>query len=96
MELAVDEQIARISQRIRRWREDDALTLQELAERGGLATSFGHLGANGSCAWADPTRALSVAFIRNEGLRNRFPYFQTAKISGIALRCAQVRDGERG
>lgn len=39
MELAVDEHIARISQRIRRWREDDALTLQELAERGGLATS---------------------------------------------------------
>jgi transcriptional regulator with XRE-family HTH domain len=35
----VDEQIARISRRIRRWREDDALTLQELASRGGLATS---------------------------------------------------------
>lgn len=39
MESAVDEQIARISRRLRRWREDDALTLQELAERGGLATS---------------------------------------------------------
>jgi transcriptional regulator with XRE-family HTH domain len=39
MELALDEQIARISKRIRRWREDDDLTLQELAERGGLATS---------------------------------------------------------
>ncbi len=39
MEHAVDEQIARISRRLRRWREEDALTLQELAGRGGLATS---------------------------------------------------------
>ncbi len=39
MEFAVDERIAHISRRIRRWREDDDLTLQELAERGGLATS---------------------------------------------------------
>jgi len=39
MELAVEEQIARISRRIRRWREEDDLTLQQLAERGGLATS---------------------------------------------------------
>jgi transcriptional regulator with XRE-family HTH domain len=39
MEFAVDEQITRISRRIRRWREEDDLTLQELADRGGLATS---------------------------------------------------------
>ncbi len=39
MAFAVDEQIAHISRRIRRWREEDDLTLQELAERGGLATS---------------------------------------------------------
>jgi transcriptional regulator with XRE-family HTH domain len=39
MEFALDEQIARISKRIRRWREDEDLTLQELAARGGLATS---------------------------------------------------------
>jgi transcriptional regulator with XRE-family HTH domain len=39
MELTVDQQIARVSRRIRRWREDDGLTLQELADRGGLATS---------------------------------------------------------
>ena len=39
MEFAVDEQIARISRRIRRWREEEDLTLQALAERGGLATS---------------------------------------------------------
>ncbi len=39
MDLAVEDQIALISRRIRRWREDDDLTLQELAERGGLATS---------------------------------------------------------
>jgi len=39
MEFAVDEQIARISHRIRQWRSDEDLTLQQLAERGGLATS---------------------------------------------------------
>ena len=39
MELAVEEQISRISRRLRRWREEDSLTLQELADRGGLATS---------------------------------------------------------
>ena len=39
MEFAVDEQIARMSRRIRRWRQNDDLTLQALAERGGLATS---------------------------------------------------------
>jgi transcriptional regulator with XRE-family HTH domain len=39
MDLTVEEQIARMSRRIRRWRADDDLTLQELAQRGGLATS---------------------------------------------------------
>lgn len=39
MECSVDQQITRISNRIRQWREEDSLTLQELAERGGLATS---------------------------------------------------------
>jgi transcriptional regulator with XRE-family HTH domain len=39
VESAVDEQIERISRRIRRWRSEEALTLQQLAERGGLATS---------------------------------------------------------
>lgn len=39
MDFAVDEQIERISRRIRRWREEDDLTLQGLAERSGLATS---------------------------------------------------------
>jgi transcriptional regulator with XRE-family HTH domain len=39
MEFAVEEQIACISRRIRRWREDDDLTLQELGARCGLATS---------------------------------------------------------
>ena len=39
MQFAVDEQIASISRRLRRFREEDALTLQELALRGGLATS---------------------------------------------------------
>ena len=37
--MTIDDQLARISARIRRWREEDSLTLQELAERGGLATS---------------------------------------------------------
>jgi transcriptional regulator with XRE-family HTH domain len=39
MQFVVAEQIAQISRRIRRLREDDSLTLQGLAERGGLATS---------------------------------------------------------
>jgi transcriptional regulator with XRE-family HTH domain len=39
MDFAVDEQIARISRRIRQWRGEEDLTLQQLAERGGLATS---------------------------------------------------------
>ena len=39
MEFAVGEQITRVSRRIRGWREDDDLTLQELAELSGLATS---------------------------------------------------------
>jgi len=39
MESAIDEQIERISRRIRRWRSEEELTLQQLAERGGLATS---------------------------------------------------------
>lgn len=39
MEFNVEEQIARVSRRIRRWREEESLTLQELGVRGGLATS---------------------------------------------------------
>lgn len=39
MGFAVREQIARISRRIRGWRESDDLTLQELATLSGLATS---------------------------------------------------------
>ena len=39
MEFAVSEQIVRISRRIRGWREDDELTLHELADLSGLATS---------------------------------------------------------
>ena len=39
MDPSIDGEIARISARIRRWREDAGLTLQELAKRSGLATS---------------------------------------------------------
>ena len=39
MEPSIDSEIARISARIRRWREDAGLTLQQLAKRSGLATS---------------------------------------------------------
>jgi transcriptional regulator with XRE-family HTH domain len=38
-ETAVDAEIARISQRVRRWRESEGLTLQGLAQRSGVATS---------------------------------------------------------
>jgi len=36
---AVDGEIARLAQRVRRWREEAGYTLQELAERSGVATS---------------------------------------------------------
>ena len=64
---------------------------QAFTLRGGLAPSFGHLGANGSCAWADPSQELAVGYVRNYGLRQRFPYVQTAQISDVALRCAVAR-----
>ena len=38
-DLTIDSEIARISERIRRWREEAGLTLSELAKRSGLATS---------------------------------------------------------
>lgn len=38
----LDAELARIGQRIRRWREENRLTLQELASRSGLATSTVH------------------------------------------------------
>jgi CubicO group peptidase (beta-lactamase class C family) len=64
---------------------------QAFTTRGGLATSFGHLGANGSCGWADPTQALAVGYVRNYGMRQKFPYLQTAQISEVAVRCAKAR-----
>ena len=39
MNSSVDEEIEIIARRIRGWREEDRLTLQELAERSGVATS---------------------------------------------------------
>jgi transcriptional regulator with XRE-family HTH domain len=39
MQGAVDEQVARVSHRVRRWRGEQDLTLLELGERSGLATS---------------------------------------------------------
>ncbi len=41
-DVVVDAELAQISQRIRRWREDAGLTLQELGRRSGLATSTVH------------------------------------------------------
>jgi CubicO group peptidase (beta-lactamase class C family) len=64
---------------------------QAFTLRGGLASSFGHLGANGACAWTDPSEALAVGFVRNHGMRERFPYLHTARISDVALRCARAR-----
>ena len=39
MDPSIDGEIARINARIRRWREDAGITLQELGKRSGLATS---------------------------------------------------------
>jgi len=41
-EVTVDAELARIGQRVRRWREERRLTLQELANLSGLATSTVH------------------------------------------------------
>ncbi len=59
--------------------------------KGGLDTSFGHLGANGSCGFADPSLELSVGYVRNFGMRQRFPYLHTVQISDAAVRCARGR-----
>ncbi|MEE3331591.1 MAG: serine hydrolase domain-containing protein [Myxococcota bacterium] len=64
---------------------------QAFGTRGGIANSFGHLGANGACAWADPTQELAVGFTRNHGMRDKFPYVSTVRISGAAWRCASAR-----
>lgn len=64
---------------------------QAFGTRGGIENSFGHLGANGACAWADPSKELAVGFTRNHGMRDVFPYFATVRISSAALRCAQER-----
>jgi CubicO group peptidase (beta-lactamase class C family) len=64
---------------------------QAFSTRGGIESSFGHLGANGACAWADPSEELAVGFTRNHGMRDGFPYLSTVRISGAALRCARER-----
>ena len=64
---------------------------QAFSLRGGISSSFGHLGANGACSWADPQNRLAVGYVLNYGMRRRFPYLLSAQISSAALRCAKQR-----
>ena len=59
--------------------------------RGGINSSFGHFGANGSCGWADPTNQLAVGYVLNYGMRKPLPHRLTLDISGAALRAAKNR-----
>jgi CubicO group peptidase (beta-lactamase class C family) len=60
--------------------------------RGIPKQGYGHFGFGGSGAWADPERGLSVALILNSGLGSPFGDARTARISGAALQCANVRE----
>ena len=53
--------------------------------------AFGHFGAGGSGAWADPRRQLSVALTLNSGVGTPFGDTRIARISGAAVRCVDRR-----
>jgi CubicO group peptidase (beta-lactamase class C family) len=52
---------------------------------------FGHYGFGGSGAWADPSRELAVALTVNSGVGTPLGDLRIARISGVAVRCADRR-----
>lgn len=61
------------------------------AVRARVPSGFGHFGAGGSGAWADPQRQLAVALTLNSGVGTPFGDTRVARISGAAARCADRR-----
>jgi CubicO group peptidase (beta-lactamase class C family) len=59
--------------------------------RGTPRRGFAHYGFGGSGAWADPDRQLAVAMVLNSGIGTPFGDLRTARIGGVALRCASRR-----
>ena len=63
---SLDAELARIGQRVRRWREERRLTLQELAQQSGLATSTVH---KVESAQMTPSVAVLLKLARGLGRR---------------------------
>ncbi len=63
--------------------------------RGTPPHGFGHYGFGGSGAWADPEHQLAVALVLNSGIGTPFGDLRTARIGGVALRCAARVDQQR-
>lgn len=56
-----------------------------------VPAGFGHYGFGGSGAWADPARELAVALTLNSGVGTLRGDLRIAKLSGVAVRCADRR-----
>jgi transcriptional regulator with XRE-family HTH domain len=88
MESRIDDQIATISQRIRRWREEKGLTREELGSRSGLATSTVHKVETGQMI---PSVAVLLKLAHGLG-RRPTEMIQDADADTVV---AVVRAGER-
>ena len=80
MEKSFDDEIGRINDRIRQWREEQGITQQEIATRSGLAISTVHKVETGQMI-----PSISVLLKLAHGLGRR-----PTEIGGDAFRLAQV------
>jgi len=84
---SVDAALARIGQRVRRWREERRLTLQELANRSGLATSTVH---KVESAQMIPSVAVLLKLARGLGRRPaELVHDEGAAVERVHLRAAE-------